>query len=43
MNQKERFNHLQRIVILDYLKKYNYIQVTYIIKEYLINRITNFR
>ena len=37
MGQIELFNHLQRIIIISYLKSYNCVQIIYITLEYVIN------
>ena len=40
MCEIELFNHLLRIIIINYLKPYSCVQIIYITVEYLINRIT---
>ena len=41
MGQIELFNILLMIIIISYLKPYSRVQIIYIPKEYLINKITN--
>ena len=41
MGQIELFNHLLRIIIISYWKPPRCVQIIYITKKYLINRITN--
>ena len=43
MEQIELFYHLLRIIMISYLKPFSSVQIIYITKEYLINRITDVR
>ena len=38
MSQIELFNHLLEIIIISYLKPYNYMRIVHTRYEYLINR-----
>ena len=43
MSQKELFKHFLRVIIISHLKPYSCVQIMYMIFEYFINRIINFK
>ena len=43
MGQLEPINHLQRVIIVSYLKPYSCVQINCFTGEYLINRITDIK